>query len=217
MDKKKNREILEHFVEKPPEETPTPAEQPDQPEQQDHPDMDRKRYWAFLRYIAIMFVVAFIFVLLSFIVSHRDSQQTISQLNQNANSALARAEQLQDDNRTLNEANAALHEEVARLQEEVAAMEELTAALTEKEDIITGMEETIKTFQTENSSLTTKAEKTEQAYGYLTEAQLALLDGRTEDCEKALSDLQPLQEYLSDNGRTLYDRLLQELETTKEN
>ena len=69
-----------------------------------------------MTYIAFLFGVAFVLVLLSFLIQQKDSRQTISELNQNANSALSRAEQLQDNNRELLEANQALQDQVVQLQ-----------------------------------------------------------------------------------------------------
>lgn len=56
---------------------------------------------ALLRYMAVMFAAAFLLVLLSFVMQMRSSNTTISHLSQSSASALARAEQLQEDNREL--------------------------------------------------------------------------------------------------------------------
>lgn len=58
---------------------------------------------ALLRYMAVMFAAAFLLVLLSLILQMRSHNTTISQLNQSSASALAKAEQLQEENRKLQE------------------------------------------------------------------------------------------------------------------
>lgn len=208
---KKKHDFLDHFVEKPPENPPeSPAVADPAPQKETEP----KNYGSFLRYITIMFVMAFIFVLLSFIVSHRDSQQTISQLNQNANSALTRAEQLQSDNRALAEQNTALQQEIDGLNEDMATKEE---ALLEKDEKISALETEKEQLLTENTAIKTKAENTAKAYGYLAEAQLAFDEERLEDCAAALESLKPLREYLDQKSQSLCDRLAQKLTETPEN
>ena len=102
---KSGHELLEkmgQLIEEQPEASAPPAQEPPG-EKPTSPNRNR----ALMTYIAFLFGVAFVLVLLSFLIQQKDSRQTISELNQNANSALSRAEQLQDNNRELLEANQA--------------------------------------------------------------------------------------------------------------
>mgnify|MGYP000559070395 FL=1 len=71
-----------------------PAGGEEAPHKEEPPAPNRNK--ALMTYIAILFGVAFVLVLFSFLMQQKDSRQTISELNQNANNALSRAEQLQD-------------------------------------------------------------------------------------------------------------------------
>lgn len=62
-----------------------------------------KKRTALLRYMAVMFAAAFLLVLFSFVMQMRSSNTTISHLSASSASALARAEQLQEENRQLTE------------------------------------------------------------------------------------------------------------------
>lgn len=211
MSKEKNIDFLEHFVEPETEpqttETPAPAADP--------VVVDRKRNWALFRYIAIMFGVAFILVFMSlYFTTRHDSQQTISQLSQNANSALARAEQLQTDNRELTETNMTLQESLTQAQNDLKDAEE---TLTMQENIIAGQVEDIRKLTEEKEILTKDKENLEKAYGLLAQAQLAYSKENWETCEKAIAELENLQEYLDKDSKTIYDQLRTALETNKQN
>lgn len=73
---------------------------------------------ALLRYMAVMFAAAFLLVLLSMIFQMRSHNTTISQLNQSSASALAKAEQLQEDNRKLQKDLSTARQYVAAAREE---------------------------------------------------------------------------------------------------
>ena len=73
---------------------------------------------ALLRYMAVMFAAAFLLVLLSMIFQMRSHNTTISQLNQSSASALAKAEQLQEDNRQLQKDLSIARQYVAAAREE---------------------------------------------------------------------------------------------------
>ncbi len=212
MSKEKKNEFLEHFVEKPqvePEkpETTSPAEAPNV--------VDRKRNWALFRYIAIMFTVAFILVLLSlYLTTHRNSQQTISQLNQNANSALVRAEQLQNDNRELTETNLTLQEALTQMEADLAAAQE---RLTTQEEIIDAKTSENQELLKENETLSEEKENLQKAYSLLAQAQIAYAEEKWDDCATALTALESLQEYLDKDSQTIYDQLQKALETNQEN
>ena len=70
---------------------------------------------ALVRYIAILFVFAFLIVLLSLFLQYRSTaSKQISDLTSASNSAIARAEQLQDE-------NVQLHKTVEQMQADAAA------------------------------------------------------------------------------------------------
>ena len=78
------------------------------PKQDDVPEtfqskIPGKKRTALLRYMAVMFAAAFLLVLVSFVSQTHRSNTTISDLSQSASGALARAQQLQEDNRELQE------------------------------------------------------------------------------------------------------------------
>ena len=212
MSKDKNKEFLEHFVETP--QVETQESEADRPAE-DQEVVDRKRNWALLRYIAIMFGVAFILVFMSlYFTTRRSSQQTISQLSQNANSALARAEQLQNDNRELTETNTELQQAVTRLEKELATEQEKT---TGQEGIIETLASEKQELLKEKEDLTKEKENMQKAYSLLAQAQLASAGQNWEDCATALHTLESLQEYLDKDSQTIYDQLQKELETNQEN
>ena len=80
---------------------------------------------ALLRYLIIMFAVAFVLVLMSMVLQVRSSNATVSELHQSSTSAMAKAQQLQDNNRALSDRVAALEQELATAN---ATVEDLSAA-----------------------------------------------------------------------------------------
>ena len=90
--------------------------------------MEEKRKKSLFRYIAIMFVVAFLLVLVSLIGQTRN----ISELSKSSVSALQNAEQLQEDNRSLQEQVVALTEEKLTLSNTVEELEQTVETLTEE-------------------------------------------------------------------------------------
>ncbi|MBE6946032.1 MAG: hypothetical protein E7459_08100 [Ruminococcaceae bacterium] len=209
MSKEKNKEFLEHLVEHETEPQIT------EPVAADPVVVDRKRNWALLRYIAIMFAVAFILVFMSlYFTTRHDSQQTISQLSQNANSALARAEQLQTDNRELTETNMTLQESLTLAENDLQDAEN---TITTQEGIIAGQAEDIAKMTKEMETLTEDKENLQKAYALLAQAQLAYEEKNWESCAKAIANLESLQDYLDKDSKTIYNRLCTALETNKEN
>ena len=133
---KSGHELLEkmgQLIEEQPEASAPPAQEPPG-EKPTSPNRNR----ALMTYIAFLFGVAFVLVLLSFLIQQKDSRQTISELNQNANSALSRAEQLQDNNRELLEANQALQDQVVQLQ---ADLDETSKNYSQLEETHTSLQE----------------------------------------------------------------------------
>lgn len=169
--------------------------QSQQPEEEKVPLDDRKKT-ALLRYIAILFAVAFLFVLFSMLLQMRDSQATISELNQSSASALQKAEQLQETNRQLQEDNEALQEALDAAQE----------ALDEQ----AGQAEVIEQLQKE---LENAKGKTQTAYELLLQAMEMQTPGSQEGnvaFSKLLANLESLKEYLGEAGLNVYNRLVEE-------
>lgn len=76
---------------------------------------------ALLRYLIIMFAVAFVLVLMSMVLQVHSSNATVSELHKSSTSAMAKAQQLQDDNRALSDRVAVLEQELAEVS---SALEE---------------------------------------------------------------------------------------------
>lgn len=96
----------------------------------------RKR--ALISYMAILFAVAFLLVAFSLILQHKDSQNTISQLDASADSAIAKANQLQEENRLLQQDLADANDQLETAQADLdAAQEALWALEGETADIFT--------------------------------------------------------------------------------
>ena len=86
---------------------------------------------ALVRYMAILFVVAFVLVLLSLVLQYYRSSRTITELNHSKLGAIASAEQMQDENRELEQRVAQMEQQVKQSQKE--AQDAQTAAQTAEE------------------------------------------------------------------------------------
>ena len=194
--KKNNHELLEkveRLIEEPPQEA-----EPPKPEKK-KPTAVRER--ALITYIALLFTVAFVLVLLSFLAQQRD----ISQLNENASSALSRAEKLQDENREPIEDNQTLREQ---LQEALNRQEELSQAAQEAGSERAQAQEAQASLQGELDGVKAAKENQLKAYELLLQAQRALDEERTEDFQKNMTELAALADSLDTQGETLYQELL---------
>lgn len=194
--KKNNHELLEkveRLIEEPPQEA-----EPPKPEKK-KPTAVRER--ALITYIALLFTVAFVLVLLSFLAQQRD----ISQLNENASSALSRAEKLQDENRELIEDNQTLREQ---LQEALNRQEELSQAAQEAGSECAQAQEAQASLQGELDGVKAAKENQLKAYELLLQAQRALDEERTEDFQKNMTELAALADSLDTQGEILYQELL---------
>lgn len=212
MKKSIKREILEHLVEQPEEAErklegkPLEAESK-KPSQTTEEKQAGARNQAVMRYMALLFGIAFVVVLLSFIVSRKDSRETIHQLNQNANSALSHAEQLQDENRSLTEKNSTLTASLTEAEETQKKAEEaleksntaLTKAQEENKALIQQVDEEKKT-----------AENQKKAYELLIAAETALAEGEREKFSAIMGELAPLSTYLGDSGKAVHEKLLKQ-------
>ena len=206
MKKRKNQllEKVERFIEEPPHEP-----EPPQPEK---PVSQRSRNMALLRYFAIMFVAAFVLVLLSFLQQRRDSRQTISELSQNASSALTRAEQLQADNRALTEQNTELTEKNQDLTEQLSSLEtQLQQLREEMEAVSNGTQEAdqkIKDLEARLEEAENRQRESARAYELLLSARRALDEERVDDFIAAMSQLADMTSSLDTQGTAVYQELL---------
>ena len=154
--------------------------------------LDETRKSALMRYIAILFAVAFVLVLLSLLGQMRDSKSAISELSQSSSSAIARAEQLQEENLELTEENGELAQDKKFLQQQVEQLTEDAAAVQEEWDELSKELDTARE----------KQAKTLEAY----EALLAAMEsGKTENLEQ-------YKEILGENGLKAYETLTKEVE-----
>ncbi len=125
------------------------------------PALDERKKSALLRYVAIMFAVAFVLVLFSLLSQMRNSMSTISQLNQSSNSALQKAEQLQEHNLQLELDNQELSLQMQELEENYA---ELEAQLNELQQQLKGTESHRETLQKDYDLLQQELDKLKKEY-----------------------------------------------------
>ena len=208
MRKKKSEllEKVEHLIEEP-EQTEVPQQEPERAPSQTN------RNNALLRYISVLFCAVFLLVALSFLRQLRNSQETISQLNQNASSALSKAEQLQDENRALTEKNQELNGQISQLEQDKLALqqelEEAGAVLDREEQRCEDLENQL---AEEKDRLKTRL----AAYELLAQAQRALSEERTGDFTEAMEKLAEMLPSLDQEGALLYADLFKQLQSPEQ-
>ncbi|MGM9640452.1 MAG: hypothetical protein ACI3V3_03715 [Faecousia sp.] len=208
MRKRKNEllEKAEHLIEEP-EQTEVPRQEPERTPSQ------TSRNNALLRYISVLFCAVFLLVALSFLRQLRNSQETISQLNQNASSALSKAEQLQDENRALTGKNQELNGQISQLEQDKLALqrelEEAGAVLDREEQRCEDLENQL---AEEKNRLKTRLE----AYELLAQAQRALSQERTDDFADAMEKLAEMLPSLDQEGALLYADLFKQLQNPEQ-
>lgn len=161
---------------------------------------------ALLRYMVILFVVAFLIVSLSLLVQMRNSQNTITALNQTSASALQNAEQLQQQNQALTEENDALQATIRELEDRLEDLEQ-QAKLTEGE--LTSVKQ-----EQEQAQEQTQAQF--DAYELLLKAQQARQNEDAEAFDAAMASLAEVQDNLSPAGAELYKQLSEITEEEEE-
>ena len=159
------------------------------------------RKTALVRYIAILFAVAFLLVLLSLILQAHSSKATISELTQTSSSALSNVEQLQAQNRDLQDEKQALTQEKADLEAQLEALEdELDETRKASEEAQTQ----------EQSRLELELAHTREAYEALLVAKNCETHEGNVTFSKAMDTLADLEEYLGTEARAEYEKLLTE-------
>ncbi len=192
------KKVTQMIEESPKEETPKPQE-PVKEVPKKKKTAVRER--ALITYLALMFGVAFILVLLSFVMQQKD----ISQAHKNTSNALSRAEQLQDDNRSLAEKLQEIQEELDNVQGE---KEELQHTLEDVQEKLTAKEKEVDDLKEAATQTEKEQQKTPQAYELLIQAQRALEEEKTEEFSAAMSKLAEQKDALGTSGKALYEELL---------
>lgn len=169
---------------------------------------DAKRRMALLRYIGIMFAVAFVLVAASLVVQMKNSRNTISELNQTNSSALYNAEQLQNQNRELEEEKETLMQENAKLQQELESEKALNEKLLDADD--REIDELARQHRDEMEKAQTDFDRTLEVYEALLIAQSCERKEGNVTYSRAMGILEMFEEYLSENGKEAYQKLLQD-------
>lgn len=195
------KKAAESLEEQPEQESPAaPA-----PEEKPKPVLSDKRKRALINYMAILFAVAFLLVALSLAIQYRDSQAQISTLGATANSALEKADQLQENNRLLQ----------SQLDEATAAQKSLTTQLAQAQvDLRTAGAENDRLSNTNQELLLEKlsAEHRANAYKLFSQALTARESEDLESLRDALTALQKESQYLDDTDLATYQALVSQLE-----
>lgn len=180
---------MEELIEEQPE---TEQEVPPQ-EEPARPVLSERRKRALILYMACLLLAAFLLVTASLILEIRSSRDTNSELSQGKNNAIAKAEQLQDENRTLSNANAVLQDNLNDALNKYDALMEDYGRLAERVESL--------------ESQASRAAKTRQAYELLLTAQNALDREDMETFLTAVRTLKRMTDYLDQEGLTLLEAL----------
>ena len=170
------------------------VQQTEQQEKQPAP-LSEARKTALLRYMAVLFAVAFLLVLLSLILQAHSSKATISELTQTSSSALSNVEQLQAQNRDLQDEKQTLTQEKSELE---AQVEDLPKQADEKEE------------SAEKLKLELDLAHTKEAYEALLVAKNCEMHEGNVTFSKAMDTLADLEQYLGTEARAEYEKLLAE-------
>lgn len=176
-----------------PENAPIPEQAPQAapPEDKRQAPLSSAKKTALLRYMAILFAVAFLLVLASLILQKSSSQEQIGALSESNASALTKAEQLQTQNR-------ALQDEAAQLQ---TALDDAQAQLTEQADELEALRE-------EYDALEREADAVQDAYAALITALQCKTHEGNVTYSKAMDTVARNKKYLSDDALAAYEALL---------
>ena len=151
--------------------------------------------------MAVLFAVAFLLVLLSLILQAHSSKATISELTQTSSSALSKVEQLQAQNRDLQDEKQTLTQEKSELEAQV-------------EDLQKQLDETKQADEKEESAEKLKLElelaHTKEAYEALLVAKNCEMHEGNVTFSKAMDTLADLEQYLGTEARAEYEKLLAE-------
>lgn len=194
--KKFLHKVEDMIEEKPaPETAQNPADEPEKPTA----NLSAKRRAALVNYLAGLLTLAFGAVLISMLVQQRDNRNTVNILTNDKTNALAKAEQLQDANRDLQEQINALELRVKQREEE---QDLLQVTLNEKDEQNQEAQETIARLQKEIEAAPSK-----KAYELLLTAQNALDREDSEGFLRAMTELLTMKNELGEAGQALCKEL----------
>lgn len=193
---KKLLEEVEEMIEEQPEQPAAASEHPKEPEA-----LSRKRRQALVYYFAGLLLIAFLAVLISMLVQKRRNANTISDITAGRNNAVARAEQLQDENRTLTDRIAELEKQLSEAQTDAADRQTALDAMSQE------LKDTQEALKKEQESGTQAKDRT-RAYEYLLEARTAVEARDSAAFLSAMKALEPLKDLLGEHGQALYSALL---------
>lgn len=181
------------------EQTPDTAQQPAPPEDKRQQPLSDAKKNALLRYMTVLFAVAFLLVLASLILQKNSSQEQIGALNESNASAITRAEQLQTQNRDL-------QDEVASLKQE----------LEDAQAQITGQSDELDALRDEYDALEREADAVQDAYSALITALQCKTHEGNVTYSKAMGAVERNKQYLSDDAKAAYAALLASDEKTEQ-
>lgn len=174
-----------------------------------------RRRTALVTYLAILFAVAFLFVAVMMVAETKrlktmnqelqhDSQKNAATLTNNINA-------LQEENQKLSKQNTELTVQIENLRVEASTQngvleqlrEQLDAAVAEQEQLRGEVE----TLREETETEKQKALDAVRVSELLHQAMAADEDGDLEGLKELLSQIEPLEELLSDTEREIYEEL----------
>lgn len=177
----------------------------DEQSRQNDGTLSDKRKNALLWYIAVLLLVAFLFVAISLVLQMHNTQTTISELSKNNSSALANAEQLQEQNRQLQDEARQQRETLTQQQSQIAELESQLEQLTQEkssaEQQTDSLDEALS--QAESSLVGAK-----RAY----DALITALGCQTREgnltFSRAMQTIEENKQYLSEQALAVYESLL---------
>ena len=174
-----------------------------------------RRRTALVTYLAILFAVAFLFVAVMMVAETKrlktmnqelqhDSQKNAATLTNNINA-------LQEENQKLSKQNTELTKQIETLRMEASTQNGVLDQLREQLDAAVAEEEQLRgELETLRKEAETEKQKTQDAVRVselLHQAMAADEDGNLEDLKELLSQIEPLEELLSDTEREIYEEL----------
>ena len=174
-----------------------------------------RRRTALVTYLAILFAVAFLFVAVMMVAETKrlktmnqelqhDSQKNAATLTNNINA-------LQEENQKLSKQNTELTKQIETLRMEASTQNSVLDQLREQLDAAVAEEEQLRgELETLRKEAETEKQKTQDAVRVselLHQAMAADEDGNLEDLKELLSQIEPLEELLSDTEREIYEEL----------
>lgn len=186
------------------------------PKKEEEAPLSPRRKQALVTYMALLLALAFLIVTVSLFIQQQHSEGTINTLNQNANQALSRAEQLQTENENLRSSNKSLQSQVDRLTAEldaantaledaIGSLDDLEASYDDLQDAQTQSQEALQAMTKAQAGSTT-------AYNALIRALQAKQKGNRKELSEAMELLADYHQYLSQEALNLYRVLLAQMD-----